>query len=92
LESLCCFILVSFRGTAIHINPDAKWIRDGVTVAGGNRHGHQLNQLYWPHGLHVDDDQTICAADQVNSRIMKWKCGPTTDQVIAGGNGEGKRM
>jgi sugar lactone lactonase YvrE len=54
--------------------------------------GYQLNQLYWPHGLHVDDDQTIYVADQANSRIMKWNCGATTGQVIADRNGEEKRM
>ncbi|CAF3519211.1 unnamed protein product [Rotaria sp. Silwood1] len=79
------------RGTPVHINPDAKWIRDGVTVAGGNEYGPELNQFYWPKGLHVDDDQTVYVADQVNSRIMEWKCGATTGQIIAGGNGEGKR-
>ncbi|CAF3529740.1 unnamed protein product, partial [Rotaria sp. Silwood2] len=69
--SLCYFITVPLRGTPIHINPDATWIRDDVTVAGGNRHGYQSNQLYWPRGLHVDDDQTVYVADQVNNRIMK---------------------
>ncbi len=40
-------------------------------------------------GLYVDDDQAVYVADQSNHRIVQWKSGATSGQVIAGGNGEG---
>ncbi|CAF4727804.1 unnamed protein product [Rotaria sp. Silwood1] len=58
-------------------------------MAGGNRQGNGINQLSYPWGLHVDDDQTIYVADQSNHRIVKWKRGATSGQVVAGGNGQG---
>jgi sugar lactone lactonase YvrE len=39
--------------------------------------------------LYVDDDQTIYIADQSNHRIVEWKWGATSGQVVAGGNGQG---
>ncbi|CAF4794399.1 unnamed protein product, partial [Rotaria sp. Silwood2] len=36
-----------------------------------------------------DDDQTIYVADQSNHRIVEWKWGATSGQVVAGGNGQG---
>jgi sugar lactone lactonase YvrE len=39
--------------------------------------------------LYVDDDQTVYVADQSNHRIVEWKSGATSGQVVAGGNGEG---
>jgi sugar lactone lactonase YvrE len=39
--------------------------------------------------LYVDDDQTIYVADQSNHRILEWKWGATSGQVVAGGNGQG---
>ena len=68
-----------------------KWIQDGITVAGGNEKGNALNQLFYPWGLTVDDDQTIYVADCVNDRIMEWKSGATSGRVVAGGNGEGSK-
>ncbi len=55
-------------------------------MAGG---GNGSNQLSYPTGLYVDDDQTVYVADQSNHRIMEWKSGATSGQVVAGGNGEG---
>ncbi|CAF3903043.1 unnamed protein product [Rotaria sordida] len=77
------------RSSAIDIHPNAKWIQNGHTVAGGNRFGNRTNQLYNPCGLYVDDDQTIYVADQLNHRIVEWKQGATSGQVIAGGNRQG---
>jgi sugar lactone lactonase YvrE len=37
--------------------------------------------------LYVDDDQTIYVADWSNHRIVEWKRGATSGQVVAGGNG-----
>jgi sugar lactone lactonase YvrE len=41
--------------------------------------------------VYVDDDQTIYVADYGNHRIVTWKSGATTGQVVAGGNGQGNR-
>lgn len=63
---------------------------DGITVAGGNRAGNQLNQLNQPHGICVDDDnQCIYIADFKNNRVVEWKYNALSGQVVAGGNGEG---
>jgi sugar lactone lactonase YvrE len=53
-------------------------------VAGGNGRGNRLNQLCNPCGVYVDDDQTIYVADTANNRIVEWKNGATSGQVVAG--------
>ncbi|CAF3221421.1 unnamed protein product, partial [Rotaria sp. Silwood2] len=63
--------------------------QNGITVAGGNRQGNGINQLSYPWGLYVDDDQNVYVADQWNHRIVEWKWGATSGQVVAGGNGQG---
>ncbi|CAF1321724.1 unnamed protein product [Rotaria sp. Silwood1] len=77
------------RASSIDIHPNAKWAQNGITVAGGNELGSETNQLYYPEGLYVDDDQTIYVADYYNYRIVEWKSGATNGKVVAGGNGEG---
>ncbi|CAF3495757.1 unnamed protein product [Rotaria socialis] len=77
----------------LNIPANAKWAQNGVTVAGGNGSGGATNQLFYPLGLFVDDDQTVVIADNNNHRIMQWKNGDTTnEQVVAGGKGEGKGL
>ncbi|CAF4437910.1 unnamed protein product, partial [Didymodactylos carnosus] len=72
------------------IHPNARWQQNGLTVAGGNGYGNGINQLSNPCGLYVDDDdQTIYIADRANHRIVEWKWGATSGQVVAGGNGQG---
>ncbi|CAF2122252.1 unnamed protein product, partial [Rotaria magnacalcarata] len=72
---------------------NAKWAQNGVTIAGGNEEGGATNQLYYPHGLFVDDDQTVVIADWGNHRIIQWKKDDTTNgQVVAGGNGQGNGL
>jgi sugar lactone lactonase YvrE len=67
--------------------------QDGITVAGGNGQGNQLNQLNYPWGVYVDDnDQRIYIAEWANHRIVEWKYGAKNDQVVAGENGGGTRM
>ncbi|CAF4041370.1 unnamed protein product, partial [Rotaria sp. Silwood1] len=75
--------------SSTNIHPNARWQQNGITVAGGNRQGDEINQLPNPSGLYVDDDQTIYVADQSNHRIVEWKRGATSGQVVAGGNGQG---
>jgi sugar lactone lactonase YvrE len=63
-----------------------------VTIAGGNGEGNQLNQLSYPYGVYVDDDnQCIYIIDYYNNRIVEWKSGAKMGQVVAGGNGKGNR-
>ncbi|CAF4634851.1 unnamed protein product, partial [Rotaria sp. Silwood2] len=75
-----------------NIPVDARWAQKGVTVAGGHGGGDATNQLGWPWGLFVDDDQTIVIADYWNHRIIQWKKGDTNGQVVAGDNDAGKRL
>jgi sugar lactone lactonase YvrE len=56
-------------------------------VAGGNQWGSESNQLYYPMGFFVDDDQTLYIAEQSHQRIREWKSGATSGQVVAAGNG-----
>ncbi len=64
-----------------------------MTIAGEIIQGDQLNRLYKPTGIYVDDDdQTFYVADTVNNRIMKWKFDANNGEVVAGGNGLGYRI
>ncbi|CAF1015292.1 unnamed protein product [Adineta steineri] len=75
-----------------HFNINTKWRRHGITMAGGNGYGNQLNQLSQPRGIYVDDDhQTVYIADWLNHRIVVWKYRAKSGQVVAGGNGYGNR-
>ncbi|CAF2924072.1 unnamed protein product [Rotaria sp. Silwood2] len=71
---------------------DARWSQDGKTVAGGNEEGDAPNQLNWPQGLFVDDDQTMIIADWRNHRIVQWKMDDANGQVVAGGKGIGNQL
>ncbi|CAF4214574.1 unnamed protein product, partial [Rotaria sordida] len=75
-----------------NIPATARWAQNGTTVAGGHGEGSATNQLYWPYGLFLDDDQTMAIADTYNHRIIQWKMGDTNGQVVAGGNGYGNRL
>ncbi|CAF1543435.1 unnamed protein product, partial [Adineta steineri] len=63
----------------------------GITVAGGNGHGQELNQLSYPRGMFIDNDKSIYIADCGNDRIVKWKLNSNIGQIIAGENGVGNR-
>ncbi|CAF2083829.1 unnamed protein product [Rotaria magnacalcarata] len=77
----------------VTIPADAKWSQNGVTIAGGNGVGGATNQLNYPYGLFVDDNQTVVITDCGNNRIVQWKNGDTTNgQVVAGGNGQGNGL
>ncbi|CAF3860775.1 unnamed protein product, partial [Rotaria sp. Silwood1] len=66
-----------------------KWKQDGVTVAGGNGIGDQLNQLDGPRGIFIANDTTIYIADYFNHRIIQWRPNGRNGQIILGGNGFG---
>ena len=73
--------------------PNARWSPDAVIVAGGNGHGNATNQLFWPFGLDIDDDnQSIVIADFYNHRIIEWKIRETNGIVIAGGQSRENRL
>ncbi|CAF0790248.1 unnamed protein product [Adineta steineri] len=69
-----------------------KWKQHGITVAGGNGPGGQLNQLYNPAGIYIDDSKTILIADRTNHRIVEWKYNAKEGQIIAGRNGQGNGL
>ncbi|CAF2105407.1 unnamed protein product [Rotaria magnacalcarata] len=75
------------------IRPNANWLQNGVTVAGGYGQGGATNQLNSPLGLFVDGNQTVVIADMWNHRIMQWKNGNTRNgHVVAGGKGAGNGL
>ena len=63
-----------------------------TTVAGGNGHGQQLDQLFFPCGIFVDGRKSILIADSSNHRIVRYEGQAKGGTVIAGGNGQGNRM
>ncbi|CAF1052897.1 unnamed protein product [Rotaria sordida] len=77
------------RAPVIDIHPNARWEQNGITIAGGNGLGNSINQLAWPRGFFVDDEQTIYVVDELSHRIMEWKWNTTSGQMVAGGNGQG---
>ncbi|CAF3214894.1 unnamed protein product [Rotaria socialis] len=81
------------NSTCVNIPANTKWAQEGVTIAGGNGKGNGTKKLHCPHGLFVDDDQTVVIADWMNHRIIQWKKDDTTNgQVVAGGKGEGNGL
>ncbi|CAF3626378.1 unnamed protein product [Rotaria socialis] len=74
-----------------NIPANARWQQSGVTVSGGHGSGNATNQLNYPIGIFIDDDQTVVIADQNNHRIIQWKKDDTNGQVIAGGNRQGNQ-
>ncbi|CAF3810707.1 unnamed protein product, partial [Rotaria sp. Silwood1] len=80
---------IPLRASSPDIHPNAKWSQNGITVAGGNGYGCEIDQLHDPCGLYVNDDQTIYVADSGNHRIVEWKSGATNGKVVAGENGHG---
>lgn len=85
-------ISINFCSTQINmpnIPVDTRWKQNGITVAGGHGDDNGLDQLSLAYGLTVDDEQNIYIADTYNHRIVEWKRGATTGQIIAGGKGKG---
>ncbi|CAF1425838.1 unnamed protein product [Adineta steineri] len=69
-----------------------EWKQNGITVAGGNGEGQQLNQFRGPAGIFIDKNKNIFIADLDNHRIVEWKYNAKEGQIIAGGNGQGSRL
>ncbi|CAF0815057.1 unnamed protein product [Adineta steineri] len=69
-----------------------EWKQNGITMAGGNGPGKELNQLNRPRGILVDEKKNIFIADSNNHRIVEWKYNAKEGQITAGGNGAGNQM
>ena len=66
-----------------------KWIKDAVTIAGGNGQGNRLNQLFHPHGIAIDDDnQLIYISEWSNHRIVQWKFNASSGEIFVGNFGQ----
>jgi sugar lactone lactonase YvrE len=62
--------------------------QQGITVAGGNGKGNQLNQLGSPGNIIIDENKTILISDETNHRIVEWKYKSNNSQIIVGGNNQ----
>ena len=67
----------------------AKWKKNGVTIAGGNR--SDTAQWIKPGSVFTDDKGTVYVSDQLNHRVQKWVKGATAGITIAGGKGAGNK-
>ncbi|CAF0723170.1 unnamed protein product [Adineta steineri] len=84
--SLMCY----FYWESIQIKKN-QYQQFGITVAGGNGQGQELNELSLPCGICIDNDKSIYIADCGNDRIVKWKSNSNTGEIIAGENGKGNQ-
>ncbi|CAF3873581.1 unnamed protein product, partial [Rotaria sp. Silwood1] len=64
----------------------------GTVVAGGNRYGNRLDQLFAPNYVFVDRDHSVYVSDAGNHRVVKWVEGAKQGIVVAGGQGEGNDL
>ena len=89
------FFILFFKAQLVcmpQITNKTKWKQNGITVIGGHGKGNQLNQLCLPHRIYVDgDDQNIYIADYQNNRVVRWKLGANSGQVVTGENGVGNK-
>tara|TARA_B100001063_G_scaffold63749_1_gene57786 strand:- start:374 stop:5122 length:4749 start_codon:yes stop_codon:yes gene_type:complete len=65
---------------------------NSTVVVGNSGQGSDLNQLFYPYGIKIDESDNIYIADSHNHRIIKWAPGAITGVVVAGGNGEGNSL
>ncbi|CAF1478819.1 unnamed protein product [Adineta steineri] len=59
--------------------------KEGTIVAGGKEVGKQLNQLYHPMYIFVDEYHSVYVADSTNNRVMKWMKNATEGIRVAPG-------
>ncbi|CAF1470565.1 unnamed protein product, partial [Adineta steineri] len=78
---------------SVIINTNTKWKQNAITVVGGNGWGSKSNQLNYPSGIYIDDDDhNIYIADTWNHRIVRWEFGGNNGEIVAGGNGQGSAI
>ncbi|CAF3870818.1 unnamed protein product [Adineta steineri] len=79
--------------TSMSNNNYLKWKLNFSVVAGGNGRGDALNQVSGVEGIYIDDEkQTIYIADYNSHRIVGWKFGEESGEVVAGGKGQGDHL
>jgi len=70
-----------------------RWIEgavSGTTVAGVTGvDGTDFDHLSFPNKVLVDEDENMFILDSGNDRVLRWKIGETSGEVIAGGQGSG---
>jgi sugar lactone lactonase YvrE len=85
-----------YVSVSLLVTPNAHWTQHGIIVAGGNGRGDSLQQLCYPYGIVVGDDDTKFIADHGNHRIVAWKKddieGDIEGHVVAGGQEEGSGL
>jgi len=95
ISSKCLRIKITFSIIYIFVylaQVNMKWSRNGITVAGGNGYGEQLNQCATAWGICIDNtERTIYIADTSNHRIVEWKNEGINGRIVAGGNGRGNQ-
>ncbi len=69
-----------------------KWKMDGIIVAGGNDYGEELDHLWEPLKIYIDDNENLYITDTAIDRIVKWKKNARIGEIIAGGNGRGNQL
>ncbi|CAF0842317.1 unnamed protein product [Adineta steineri] len=77
------FVYIKMAETTVNESRTNKWKQNAITVAGGNKHGQKLNQLYYPQGIFIDNNKTIFIADRWNNRTVEWKYNATQGKIIA---------
>ncbi|CAF3557607.1 unnamed protein product [Adineta steineri] len=102
IQNIACYGLAMDKHGFLYVTNDRKsevrrwkmgeYNNDGITVAGENGLGNQLNQLDHPRFIFVDEDQSVYVADVGNHRVMKWKKDAKEGIVVAGGNGRGENL
>lgn len=83
------FLTLLISSISFAQNSEFNWNTNGITVAGGNGAGSNLNQLNFPYSVIIDANNNIYITDTQNHRIQKWANGATEGITVAGGNGAG---
>ena len=88
-DTMMFSLVLSIVGSSSIPPYPARWQKTAVTVAGGRGEGNGTGQLKHPSGFFIDQNQTVYIADEKNHRIMAWRTGATTGEVLAGDNDSG---
>jgi len=72
----------------------ARGAKHAEVIAGGNGQGNALDQLSHPRDVAVEDAScnSILVADMMNHRVMRWRRGATSGEIVAGGRDRGSRL
>ncbi|CAF1184947.1 unnamed protein product [Adineta steineri] len=82
-----------FSFTSMSNNNYLEWRLNFSIVAGGNGRGDGLEHINSPGGIYIDDEkQTIYITDTHSHRIVEWKFGEKSGEVVAGGNKQGDNL